>query len=449
MNFQTAIKLANISVAGRFLVGICLTSGGVMSAGAQAITPTGAVSQQTIYDNPDDTEINLTYAIEQIQQGELLNAASALERMLYGNPNWHSARLLYSAVLYRLDDQKAAIRELTLLEDKDLTSAQRDTYSRYAETFKTRLSPFVGSDDEANVELASIDEFRASLVVALRADDNAGNVLTDEAFGFDDNRGDISAQIQGRLQFNTSLSGDQSITGRLEAGAQIRRHETFTRADYDVFDVRGGLGYSKNVNHGRFDMNLRRVNIDGEKYLTEYGPRISYSRDILNSARATVTGIVYEQSYDNLSTTSFEEQRDGLKLGGYAGLAKVIDSKKRISATIGYENKAAELDAFAYDGPVGFAEYRHAFDNQVYLNTQLRLRRLIYDGSLDASVSERKDTRFYARQAAGIPLGKLLPVSQNKNTVLELGVHYAKRISNIDINDYDNLGADFRIKVDF
>lgn len=69
----------------------------------------------------------------------MLNAASALERMLYANPNWHSSRLLYAALLYRLDDSKAAFRKLPPLKGRELNDHQKETYQRYLTEFEKPL----------------------------------------------------------------------------------------------------------------------------------------------------------------------------------------------------------------------------------------------------------------------------------------------------------------------
>lgn len=115
------------------------------------------ISAQDVYENPDDHELNLEYAKQEIRRGEMLNAASALERMLYANPNWHSSRLLYAAVLYRLDDSKAALRELSLLKGRELNDHQKEIYQRYLTEFEQPLPAhnkgmlFIIVDDRASV----------------------------------------------------------------------------------------------------------------------------------------------------------------------------------------------------------------------------------------------------------------------------------------------------------
>ena len=108
-------------------------------AQAQVVETRTFISAQDVYENPDDHELNLEYAKQEIRRGEMLNAASALERMLYANPNWHSSRLLYAALLYRLDDSKAALRKLPPLKGRELNDHQKETYQRYLTEFEKPL----------------------------------------------------------------------------------------------------------------------------------------------------------------------------------------------------------------------------------------------------------------------------------------------------------------------
>jgi len=418
------------------------------------------ISEQQVYENPDDHDLNLRYAKQQIQLGEMLNAGAALERMLYANPNWHSARLLYSAVLYRLDDQKAALRELSLLEGKELNTDQTETLERYKSDFQTPLKTVLSGNAPAGNTIAAAsrgtsnryygvpDNVKASLTLGIRADDNAGNALTDEGFGFD-NRGDVSAILEGGLEFAIPVSGDRSLTARAGINGLIRRHETFSRADYDVIDLRAGL--SKKNGSGRLsvDIDARRVNISGEKYLEQIGPRVTYSQPVSDSTRATVSLSAYSQNYDPLSFASGEDDRDGVKTSLQLGILKKIKNSQRINLAVGYETKTAEISAFAYDGPVALLGYEKRFTNDVKLKGQVRVRKLNYNGSLSPLVENRDDTRLTARVSVGTPLSALTSAENLDNFIVEIGVNYNTRNSNIPTNDYNNFGGDLRLSVDF
>lgn len=430
------------------------------TAFAQSYDWGATISEQQVYENPDDHDLNLRYAKQQIQQGEMLNAGAALERMLYANPNWHSARLLYAAVLYRLDDQQAALRELSLLEGKELNTDQTETLERYKEDFQTPLKTVLRQNAPAGTTAAGSyrrptnraygtpDIVKGSLSIGIRADDNAGNALTDEGFGFN-NSGDISGVLEGGLQLAVPISDDRSLTARAAINGLIRRHETFSRADYDVIDLRAGL--SKKNGGGRLsvDIDARRVNVSGEKYLEQIGPRVTYSQPVSDTTRATVSLSAYSQNYDPLSFAGREDDRDGVKTSLQLGVLKKIKDSQRVNLAVGYETKSAEIGAFAYKGPVAVIGYEKRFTNDVTLKTQLRVRKLNYNDSLSPLVEKRDDTRLAARASVGTSLANLLSSETLDNVVVELGVNYNTRNSNIPANDYDNFGGDLRLTVDF
>lgn len=417
------------------------------------------ISEQQVYENPDDHDLNLRYAKQQIQRGEMLNAGAALERMLYANPNWHSARLLYAAVLYRLDDQKAALRELSLLEGKELNMDQQETHTRYEKAFSIPPKPVFGRSVSGSSSASSAnysnnyapntsDPVSARVSLALRADDNAGNALTDEGFGFG-NRGDVSAVLQGRIQATTPISSDGSVTFRAGLSGQMRRHETFSQADYDVIDARAGISAKRGSGRMSFDIDARRINVSGEKYLEQIGPRVTFSQPVSETVRATVSVSAYSQNYDPLSFAAGEDARDGVKTSFQVGILKKIKDSQRVTLAAGFETKSADLNAFAYKGPVAAFGFEHKFPNQVYLKTQLRARKLNYSGSLVSIISKRRDTRLSARQAIGTSLDQLIGVDGLDNIGVEFGINYNYRNSNIQTNDFDNLGADIRLITEF
>ena len=87
----------------------------------QALEPQESVTLADVFADPDNLDLNFRYAKAQIARGELLGAASTLERVLLVDPNLTRASLLYGVVLFRLDNLEEAertlkaVRELRLL----------------------------------------------------------------------------------------------------------------------------------------------------------------------------------------------------------------------------------------------------------------------------------------------------------------------------------------------
>jgi len=93
-----------------------------------------------IYNAPDNAQLNLDYANQEIANGNLLSAASALERILLSQPNLDSTRLLYAKVLLWLDDTTGSKRELDLLKTRNLTAENSKTFKVLQKEVKKRLA---------------------------------------------------------------------------------------------------------------------------------------------------------------------------------------------------------------------------------------------------------------------------------------------------------------------
>jgi hypothetical protein len=146
--------LATLVVAGSWAI--------IYVPDASAKSPASPVTYQQILEQPDNLELVFTYAREQAEDGNLQPAAGALERLLLLEPKWDSARLFYAIVLYRLNDLDGALRELIILEGRELTPQQMAGEYRYKDLAShsnsaTRLSGWIsaGFRYDTNRTLAS------------------------------------------------------------------------------------------------------------------------------------------------------------------------------------------------------------------------------------------------------------------------------------------------------
>ena len=114
---------------------------------------------------------------------------------------------------------------------------------------------------------------------------------------------------------------------------------------------------------------------------------------------------------------------------------------QKLTAVLGYDTKTADIGAFAYRGPQASLGFENKFKNGIYSKSQIQIRQLDYRDSFAPDVDKREDTRIAMRQAIGLPLKSLANSSTYKTAAIEFGVNYNERASNIDANDYDNLGC--------
>jgi hypothetical protein len=101
---------------------------GLFALGAAALSCAAPAMAQPVPFDPDALavaslapETAMPLARSQIADRDLLGAAGTLERLLLAHPEATPARLLYAALLCRLDDPEGAAVELRLLGGQPIT----------------------------------------------------------------------------------------------------------------------------------------------------------------------------------------------------------------------------------------------------------------------------------------------------------------------------------------
>lgn len=96
------------------------------------------VSYADILAAPDDIELNVCYALQKIDSGDVRGASATLERILLIAPQALNVRYLYAIVLYRLDSNDEAEREFRTVLEGDLSPAVREQVEDYLDAIDRR-----------------------------------------------------------------------------------------------------------------------------------------------------------------------------------------------------------------------------------------------------------------------------------------------------------------------
>ena len=96
----------------------------------------GAIPFAQVLERPEDVQLNIAYARQQIAAGDLKEAGATLERILLIDPSAHDVRVLYGLVLYRLGLFDRARYELELAIESGLLPA---TLRAEAESYLSRI----------------------------------------------------------------------------------------------------------------------------------------------------------------------------------------------------------------------------------------------------------------------------------------------------------------------
>ena len=391
---------------------------------------------------PDDPEINLEFARQEIAAGRLEQAASALERMLLTQPDWDAARLMYGIVLYRLDDLLGAERELLKLEGRDLPPPQEANRVRYLRLARAGEKPLTisgsvafGARFDSNPNLVSANpSARVGRPLANREDDfalTAGTTLRAE-YDLGTGRGDtLFATIGGRLRDYFQFDSPNLASIGSTAGANLLLGE----GQLSVFGIYGA-GFQ-----------------DYDEFREAAGAGATYTFE--TSGRRTRTRYTFGGSgvYENYDATGFSgigDPRDGWLATGSASVAHYVTDAHRLSARFGYDRKNAENKGFSYDRYTVSVGYLALLGQGVYLDTTASYADLDYDApnSFQTFTAAREDETWRVRAALGSPLETIFALADVEvpraigTLVLQGGVTYTNRSSNVARYDFENVGVD-------
>jgi hypothetical protein len=206
-------------------------------AADKAASTSGDISFDAILKAPGDIDLNERFAREQIQKGDLRGAASTLERVLILAPGRDRARLLYAAVLYRLDALVDAERELRVIIGRLAPAdviAEANAYLKLVEGkrrkthFDARVTAGYGYDDNRN---AASDHDQALFF-------GTPIVLNPNSRRQDDTNVTLSAALGASRDFGGSKPQ------RLFAGVGYYRGEQtrLNNLDLQAYSAHAGLG---------------------------------------------------------------------------------------------------------------------------------------------------------------------------------------------------------------
>jgi len=167
---------------------------------------------------------------------------------------------------------------------------------------------------------------------------------------------------------------------------------------------------------------------------------LTFSHQLSEKTYNTVSVSVVDQDYDNISTTTLEEERSGTKTAFQTAILHRINERATGRFAAGYEFKSAGLDSINYK-----------FDKDVYLNGGGNVRRLNYDGGFVENTPGLDETRVVGRVALGKYLNSGNSIFSEKTDratkAIEIGFNWNRRGSNLSDETFENFGVDLRFSV--
>ena len=396
------------------------------------------VTYEDILKDPDNIALNVRYAQEQIAQGEILSAAATLERILLVDPNLADVRLLYAVVLYRLDSLNEAQKELNTLKTLKLPPSILDQVKAYEKKIKSR---------------------KRRTHFGLRQSNG---------WGYDTNR-NASPHSKQQLFYDTALDVQ---------GTNVRRPDThfLNVSSLDVtHDLGFQAGHSLFGNFTYFLQNQTNVHslslgsyqyelggtykgswfnftpsffynylyLSSQSFLRSQGGNFLFERDITKKLNAFYDFRIERQDFMNISENTDSYNRKGPEFDHAWGVNYMLRPTMRWSSNIGYSEKFAKQNYYAYD--------RISLNNthtwvlpkgQFLINTLSAYFDRYQTPEFSVSSMHRHDNSIRYRVTYGAPLetlliGKILP-KPFKDIVLTISYEYYHALSSITNYTYTN-----------
>ncbi len=413
----------------------------------------GRIPFEQILSAPENVQLNIDYARQQIAAGDLKEAGATLERILLLNPTYYDVRVLYGLVLYRLGLYDRARYELELaLESGELPgplAAEAETYLkriRY-EQRPTRgaLTITTGVDYETNRNQSpSGGEVLFSLpnpfVPGQFATTTLGANPKVDDFAF-------VVSAQGRLQHD--LGTQEGSLLHADVGFYHSDKMEVDNLDLDVATLAvGGTWYSGNWS---FTPRVRGgfYWLDGDDYLATYGGdfEVAYRWTPRFMTYANARG-EYEDFRDT-SNFGAASERTGRRISGRLGATWRFTSSQKLTVEGLYADKNGEEPYESYNRYGVHAQHSWLLGRGAFSMVGVWAENSAYDGpdNFITPLITRDEWLYRGRFTLGAPISFFAPGLPEavKDITLIAQYEYETVDSNIINFDYETHKAAFLI----
>jgi len=412
----------------------------LVAAAAPATAAAAAPDFDQVMAAPDDPQLNLDYATAQAKAGNLLEAAAALERVIAIHPEWDGARLLYAVVLYRLGDTQGASVQLAQVHTEALTPLQRAEAAKYRSQINQGRSLF---------------SFHGTLSAGINAQTDAAGALAVQVNSFFNtprqagSARTFAGALDGAVKFSDAspYSAYGSVSG-LDM-AQVSGPDQH----FQWIEGQAGMAYSEGRESWQVGIVARDYRLFQAQYLTEVGGRAAWGYRLDPADTVGVAAEITKQTYTTPTDDAFVGI-DGSHNGDHYDLAFSLQhrfsAQSVLSAELGFEDKEAVYNPFAYDAVRLQADYRTGFARGVYVDASGGFRYDQYKAfdSLFFGI-KRRDTGYLGRLALGAPISAFTRVGATgdfrENIIIEAAVSQNERDTVEPLLNYRSTAAELRL----
>jgi hypothetical protein len=387
---------------------------------------------EKILANPGGLDLNERFARQQIVAGDLRGAATTIERVLILAPGRDRTRLLYAAVLYRLDARVDAERELRVVlgrsaPDDVIIEARR--YLKLIEGrkrkthFDARIGVGYGYDENRNAASDADQNLFFGAPVLLNRDSRRQE--------------DTHTVFSGGLGVTREFGGAKPKKAFANLGYYRGEQTVVNALDLQAYSASGGfilsfIGWEITPTVG-----VDHVSLSQSAYLRSLAAALRLSRKV--RPRVLVWGELRrdDQKFMRTRLVATAQDRTGEQYDISAGVQWVATPRDRLGFSVAHRRKFARRQSLAYRRESLGIDYTRLLGRGTFLAAGLSGQFDRYEIA-DVTIAGfgRQDNAMIASLLYGAPLELLWkPLSGFLGT---LGVERFQQSSNIVNFDYSN-----------
>ena len=400
---------------------------------AAAAKQSPGVAYEDILKDPDNIELNYKYALTQVAEGNLRQAAATLERILMVDAALPKVRLTYAIVLYRLDNYPEAQRELEALNKLPMPQSLKDEIEEYLDRIKrsrrkTNVLGSLGFGWQYDSNRNSAPRTGQRLFAGSPVDLTTGLKTDDPSYIFRANVGltrDLGFQEGHNLFFNTSYYRAEQIK--------------VNNLDFQAYNWDFG-GTIKSSKYGNFTPKAKfgYISLEQNTYLRTRGMDFNWERPI-NNRWTLFTGIdIMMMEFVNGPAIVNADDRTGFNTTFRLGSHILLNPKNRLTLAYAHTKKDARQLYNAYRRDSYQASHALLVGKGMFLLSQLTVNKDVYR-EVETAIHptlRRKDVTTRLGFTYGVPL-KLVwrPL---KDLLWTTGFEFYDSVANMVNYEYQN-----------
>lgn len=405
---------------------------------AQTASPQPPPTFEQVLSAPDDPELNLRFAIAAAQSDDLLAAEAAVQRVLILQPEWHSARLLYAAILFRMENYQDADIQLKMVDNTKLTQLEVQEAARYRQLIAGQRS---------------LGRFSGQLAAGLAYQADVSGALANLPLSGTTRDSGVSGVVWLNLDGDLKL-GDGATRVFGTFNGYSRSASSGPDNDLQLGEVVGGFRGNKRLASWQVGLAARRYSVFGDDYLTETGLSAHTSYRSSPSLTWTFSMEAVRQDFDEPAVTALAGTiggtRDGDRYGSSVMLSWRPDSQRNLWGLVGAERKTADYRPFGYKSPrvgVGFdAKLGPATLSGM---TELRLYDYEAGDTFFLSGAKREENLSRTRLSLDAPLSAFTQARATGGPLDRItlmgAVDYSRRDAKAPLTDHSSWGGELSL----